>query len=119
MILGRSAQQRLRVDPDRIRVVPVAIHGDAAFPGQGVVSECFNMMKLDGYDVGGTIHLVVNNQVGFTTDPHDTFSGRYCTDLAKMVESPICTSMEMIPKRVCLRPTGVGLPARIWHRCGD
>ena len=90
VILGRvRAKQRLRVDPDRIRVVPVAIHGDAAFPGQGVVAECFNMMKLDGYDVGGTIHLVVNNQVGFTTDPEDTFSGRYCTDLAKMVESPI------------------------------
>ena len=77
------------MDPDRIRVVPVAIHGDAAFPGQGVVSECFNMMKLDGYDVGGTIHLVVNNQVGFTTDPMTLFRAATCTDLAKMVESPI------------------------------
>ena len=88
--LGRArAKQRLRSDTDRRQVVPILIHGDAAFPGQGVVAECFNMMNLDGYTVGGAIHVVVNNQVGFTTNPSDTFSGKYCTDIAKMVEAPI------------------------------
>ena len=88
--LGRTrAKQRLRVDADRRQVVPIFIHGDAAFPGQGVVAEMFNMMNLDGYTVGGTIHVVINNQVGFTTNPQDTFSGKYCTDIAKFVEAPV------------------------------
>jgi 2-oxoglutarate dehydrogenase E1 component len=88
--LGRArAKQRLRSDTDRRQVVPILIHGDAAFPGQGVVAECFNMMNLDGYTVGGAIHIVVNNQVGFTTNPSDTFGGKYCTDIAKMAEAPI------------------------------
>ncbi|HWB20321.1 MAG TPA: thiamine pyrophosphate-dependent enzyme, partial [Phycisphaerales bacterium] len=90
VVLGRvRAKQRLRNDTDRKSVVPLLIHGDAAFPGQGIVAECFNMMNLDGYTVGGAIHLIINNQVGFTTNPSDLFSGRYCTDIAKVVEAPI------------------------------
>lgn len=90
VVLGRArAKQRLRHDDQRGQCVPILIHGDAAFPGQGITSECFNMMKLDGYTVGGAVHLVINNQVGFTTNPKDAHSGRYCTDLAKMVEAPI------------------------------
>jgi 2-oxoglutarate dehydrogenase E1 component len=90
VVLGRCrAKQQLAGDLDRRRVMPVLIHGDAAFPGQGIVAECFNMMRLDGYAVGGTIHVVINNQVGFTTDPDDDWSGHYCTDLAKAWECPI------------------------------
>jgi 2-oxoglutarate dehydrogenase E1 component len=69
--------------------VPLLIHGDAAFPGQGIVAECLNMAHLDGYTVGGAIHVVVNNQLGFTTNQHDLFSGRYCTDIAKAGEAPV------------------------------
>ena len=84
VVMGRCrGKQRLMGDGDRKMVVPILIHGDAAFPGQGIVAECFNMMHLDGYTVGGTIHVVVNNQVGFTTNPRDTFCGNYCTDSAK------------------------------------
>jgi 2-oxoglutarate dehydrogenase E1 component len=90
VVLGRArAKQRLRRDAERQRCVPVLIHGDASFPGQGIVAECFNMMKLEGYTVGGTIHVVINNQVGFTTDPTDAHSGDYCTDIARMVQAPI------------------------------
>ena len=90
VVLGRCrAKQRLKGDEEREQVIPLIIHGDAAFPGQGVVAECFNMMRLDGYNVGGTVHLVLNNQVGFTTEPQDAFSGHYCTDIAKMVDAPI------------------------------
>ena len=90
VVMGRCrAKQRLQGDESREQVIPLIIHGDAAFPGQGVVAECFNMMSLDGYTVGGTIHLVLNNQVGFTTNQKDSFSGRYCTDIAKMIDAPI------------------------------
>ncbi len=91
VVMGRCrAKQRLANDTERRHsVVPVILHGDASFPGQGIVAECLNMMGLAGYTVGGTIHIVINNQVGFTTDQHDLFAGRYCTDIAKMVEAPI------------------------------
>jgi 2-oxoglutarate dehydrogenase E1 component len=70
-------------------VVPILIHGDAAFTGQGVVMELINYAKLPGYDVGGTLHVVLNNQIGFTTDPQQGRSTPYCTDLAKMVNMPV------------------------------
>jgi len=84
----RSKQDR-RGDTSRNQVLPLLIHGDAAFAGQGIVAELFNMADLRGYTVGGTVHVVVNNQVGFTTDPEDARSTRYSTDIAKMLEIPI------------------------------
>src|SRR6185503_12392151 len=69
--------------------VPIILHGDAAFPGQGVVAETFNLQALDGYTVGGALHLIQNNQVGFTTDPDDSRSTRWAADLAKGFDVPI------------------------------
>ena len=65
------------------------LHGDAAFPGQGVVAETLNLQALDGYSTGGTIHVITNNQLGFTTDPNDSRSTRYASDLAKGFDVPI------------------------------
>ena len=74
---------------DRKRAVPILIHGDAAFTGQGIVSEVFNLQSLPGYETGGTLHLIANNQIGFTTDPADWRSTRYASDLAKGFDVPI------------------------------
>jgi len=90
VVLGKArAKQAQDSDPIRHSVVPVLLHGDAAFAGQGVVAECFGMSGLVGHRTGGTIHIVVNNQIGFTTAPHFSRSSPYPTDLALMVEAPI------------------------------
>jgi len=84
----RARQDRLG-DGGAQRVLPVLIHGDAAFAGQGIVAETLNLAGLEGYGTGGTLHLVVNNQIGFTTLPGDARSTRYATDVAKMLMAPI------------------------------
>jgi len=86
---GVRARQRRRDDELRREVLSVLVHGDAAFAGQGVVAESLNLSKLSGFRTGGTIHVVVNNQIGFTTNPFDARSTLYCTDIAKMVQAPI------------------------------
>jgi 2-oxoglutarate dehydrogenase E1 component len=86
---ARARQRALDDTLERKKVIPVLVHGDAAFAGQGIVAEVLNLSQLPGYRTGGTIHLVVNNQIGFTTLPADARSSDYCTDIAKFLEVPI------------------------------
>src|SRR5690606_28140282 len=74
---------------DKTRALSILLHGDAAFPGQGVVAESLNLSGLEGYSTGGTIHIIVNNQIGYTTDSHDSRSTLYAGDLAKGFEIPV------------------------------
>jgi multifunctional 2-oxoglutarate metabolism enzyme len=86
---AQTTRQGPHAHQDTNAAIPVILHGDAAFPGQGVVAETLNLQALDGYTVGGTIHLIQNNQVGFTTDPDDSRSTTYASDLAKGFDVPI------------------------------
>ena len=90
VVLGQTrAKQYFHNDKERKKVIPLLIHGDAAFAGQGVVAECFAMSGLKGHNTGGTIHIIVNNQIGFTTSPRFARSSPYPSDLGKIVEAPI------------------------------
>ncbi len=90
VVLGKArAKQDQRGDKERITVLPLLIHGDAAFAGQGVVAECFGLSGLRGHRSGGSIHFIVNNQIGFTTSPLWARSSPYPSDVAKMIEAPI------------------------------
>jgi len=90
VVLGQTrAKQFFHGDKERKKVIPILIHGDAAFAGQGVVAECFAMSGLPGHNTGGTIHIIVNNQIGFTTSPRFARSSPYPSDVAKMVDAPI------------------------------
>ena len=90
VVLGKArAKQDQMGDEEHKRVLPVLLHGDAAFAGQGIVAECFGLSGLVGHKTGGTIHIVVNNQIGFTTTPHHSRSSPYPTDIGMMTEAPI------------------------------
>ena len=90
VVEGRvRAKQDRKADEARITVLPLLIHGDAAFAGQGVVAETLNLSRLQAYETGGTFHLVVNNQIGFTTNPEDSRSTAYCTDITRMLRCPV------------------------------
>ena len=92
VVLGkvRAKQDQHGATPDdRTMVMPLLIHGDAAFAGQGVVAECFGLSALKGYRTGGSMHFIVNNQIGFTTYPRYSRSSPYPSDVAKMIEAPI------------------------------
>jgi 2-oxoglutarate dehydrogenase E1 component len=90
VVEGRTRAKQVNFgDTERTRGIPLLIHGDAAFAGQGLVCETLNLSQLAGYTTGGTVHIIVNNQIGFTTAPRDARSTTYCTDVAKMIQVPI------------------------------
>ncbi|MBT5896027.1 MAG: 2-oxoglutarate dehydrogenase E1 component, partial [Rhodospirillaceae bacterium] len=102
VVLGKArAKQDQMNDHERGKVMALLMHGDAAFAGQGLVGECFALSDLDGYTVGGTIHIIVNNQIGFTTNPNLSRSSPYPSDVGKMVQTPIFHVNGDDPEAVC------------------
>ena len=90
VVLGSAhARQQRRKDAEHNKVMPLLIHGDTAFIGQGVVAETLNLGTIDGFNVGGTVHVVINNQLGYTANPDEGFGTEYCTDMAQMLQVPI------------------------------
>ena len=90
IVIGMVRAQQDQIDPPgSFPALPILIHGDAAFAGQGLVAECLGMSDINGYRVGGTVHLIINNQIGFTTSPQFARSSLYCSDVAKTVQAPI------------------------------
>ena len=88
--VGRARAKQTRIGREgKTKILPVLMHGDAAFAGQGITAETLNLANLRGYTVGGTIHIIVNNLIGFTTNPNDAYSGRFSSDLAKRLPIPI------------------------------
>ena len=94
------AKQFFHKDLKRKKVIPVLIHGDAAFAGQGIVAECFAMSGLPGHNTGGTIHIIINNQIGFTTAPRFARSSPYPSDVAKIAQAPIFQACGEDPEAV-------------------
>jgi 2-oxoglutarate dehydrogenase E1 component len=102
VVIGKArAKQTQRKDASRSQVMAVLMHGDAAFAGQGLVAECFALSDLAGYRIGGTVHIIVNNQIGFTTNPIASRSSPYASDVAKMVQSPVFHVNGDDPEAVC------------------
>ena len=90
VVLGRARARQDKINASKTdRVLPLIIHGDAAFSGQGIVQEQFNLSRLEGYSTGGAVHVILNNQIGFTTEPHQNRSTQYATDVARMLQIPI------------------------------
>jgi 2-oxoglutarate dehydrogenase E1 component len=90
VVLGKvRAKQDQKNDKERTKVMPLLLHGDSAFAGQGIIAECFGLSGLTGHRTGGSIHFIVNNQIGFTTAPHNSRSSPYPSDVARMIEAPI------------------------------
>lgn len=118
VVLGMArASQRLRKDTkDRSKVLPILVHGDAAFAGQGIVQETLQMSQIKGYKVGGTLHIVIDNQVGFTTNPENSRSSHFATDVAKIVQAPIF-HVNGDDAEACARVIDLALRFRQeWHR---